>query len=258
MALTQTVPIEQFTASQARVRELEETVANSVPAQKFQELEAAMSQMVPNSEFASSQARVQELETKLANSVPVERYSALEQEFSRTVPREQLLMSAAKIVELEAKLADTVPTRDYDDLTATIVSLTRGASQSTFRETPAEQPKSEISEIQSGLAEIKGAADSGQTTFETTPEVVDGSQGFVFGTTGICAKSGLEFLDDLEHVPVEILESHSRNGDFERWFNDVLADEASASSLRTIRESNVAGEELKSQIVAVIAPRYRS
>ena len=69
----------------------------------------------------------------------------------------------------------------------------------------------------------------------------------------------MEFLDDLEHVPVEALEAHSRNGDFERWFKDVLQDEYSADSLRAIREhGNIAGEELRSQIVAVISPRYRS
>ncbi|MCL5068167.1 MAG: hypothetical protein M1368_07435, partial [Thaumarchaeota archaeon] len=173
-----------------------------------------------------------------------------------SVPREQLLASAARIIDLEAKLADTVPKRDYDELTATIVSLTRGANIQTTHEPQAPSAPAEITEIQSGLAEIKGATDSGETTL--TAKQVENSQGFSFGTTGICARSGLEFLDDLELVPVEIIESHSKNGDFERWFNDVLADESSATSLKSIREENYGGVELKEKIVAVIAPRYRA
>jgi len=55
------------------------------------------------------------------------------------------------------------------------------------------------------------------------------------------------------------LETHSRNGDFERWFQEVLQDAYCADSLRAIREhGNFQGEELRSQIIAVVSPRYRS
>ena len=60
----------------------------------------------------------------------------------------------------------------------------------------------EISEMQSQLSEIKAQSETGATTF--TAKVVDTSFGFNFWNTTFCARSGMEFLDDLEHVPVEV------------------------------------------------------
>jgi hypothetical protein len=68
----------------------------------------------------------------------------------------------------------------------------------------------------------------------------------------------MEFLQDIERVDISIIASHNHNGDFERWFKEVLSDESVAESLRAIRESNVAGEELRTMVVAAISPRYRS
>ena len=87
---------------------------------------------------------------------------------------------------------------------------------------------------------------------------VDPTQGFVFANTTFCAKSGLEFLQDLEQTPIETIQNHVKSGDFERWFKEVLTDNSSAESLKSIRESNFTGEALRAKIVAVIAPRYRS
>ena len=117
-------------------------------------------------------------------------------------------------------------------------------------------PSPEIIEIQSQLSEIKGAQDSGATTVEI--KMVDPTMGFAFANTTFCARSGLEFLQDLEQTPIETIQNHVRSGDFERWFKDALSDDASAESLKSIRESNSTGEELRAKIVAVIAPRYKS
>ena len=119
-----------------------------------------------------------------------------------------------------------------------------------------QETKNEITEIQTQLSEIKGAEDTGVTTLQT--KSVDPTLGFVFANTTFCARSGMEFLQDLEQTPVETIQNHLMGGDFERWFKEALADDSSAESLKSIRESNFTGEELRAKIVAVIAPRYRS
>jgi hypothetical protein len=114
----------------------------------------------------------------------------------------------------------------------------------------------EIREVQSQLSEIQGAAEAGQT--EYVQVAVDPSRGFRFSNTEYNATSAVDFLQDLEKVPLETIEFHTRNGDFERWFADVLTDVQSAESLRGIREGAVGGEELRAKTIEVIAPRYRA
>ncbi|HZW55568.1 MAG TPA: hypothetical protein VFF30_04700 [Nitrososphaerales archaeon] len=114
--------------------------------------------------------------------------------------------------------------------------------------------KREITEVQSQLSEINSAGQTGATSLL----IVEPTLGFNFANTQYCARSGLEFLQDLERVSVEVLETHARNGDFERWFKDVLQDGESADTLRSIREGNYAGEELRMKLVAAVAPRYRA
>ncbi|HVB12898.1 MAG TPA: hypothetical protein VNE86_07170, partial [Nitrososphaerales archaeon] len=118
------------------------------------------------------------------------------------------------------------------------------------------ETRPEITEIQAQLSEIKGVEDSGITTIQA--KIVDTAQGFVFANTTFCARSGLEFLQDLEQTPIETIQNHMIGGDFERWFKEALTDDSSAESLRSIRESNFTGEELRAKIVAVIAPQYKS
>ena len=107
------------------------------------------------------------------------------------------------------------------------------------------------------LSEIKAAADSGAEVFAPAQKVVDYSLGFIFRNTGFCARSGLEFLQDIEQIPLDVLQNHLRGGDFEKWFADVLSDATSAESIKAIRESSSSGEELRTQIVAVIQPKYK-
>ena len=87
--------------------------------------------------------------------------------------------------------------------------------------------------------------------------MVDYYLGFIFRNTGFCARSGLEFVQDLEQIPVAILQNHMSGGDFENWFKEVLSDADSAESIKAIRESGTQGEELRKQILAVIAPKYK-
>lgn len=116
----------------------------------------------------------------------------------------------------------------------------------------------EITEVQSSLAEINTEIETGVTAAPLSPIIVGSERGFRFSNTEYCAKSGMEFLEDVEKIDISVIASHIQNGDFERWFQDVLVDETSAHSLKIVRESNVSGEELRTMLVAAIAPRYRT
>ncbi len=120
-----------------------------------------------------------------------------------------------------------------------------------------EEAKPEIREVQSQLSELKSAEDAGATTFVPAQTVVDYYLGFIFRNTGFCARSGLEFVQDLEQIPVDVLQTHMRGGDFEKWFKDVLSDANSAEAIRSIREAGTQGEKLRTQILAVIGPKYK-
>lgn len=117
----------------------------------------------------------------------------------------------------------------------------------------------EIREVQSQLAEINSAAEAGETTFQIAPSplVVEFERGFRFTSTEFCARSGMEFFEDLEKVDPSIVEQHCRNGDFERWFKEVLADESTVEAIKSVRESELSGDAMRAQLVAVIATKYR-
>ena len=135
-----------------------------------------------------------------------------------------------------------VPVLEVQQVVETGSPTLEVAAENTLTEVPMRQTTTEITEVQSQLSEINAQNETGAATVQA---VVESSFGFNFSRTTFCAKSGMEFLDDLERVPVDVLEAHSSNGDFERWFKDVLQDEYSASSLRAIREhGSFAGEEL--------------
>jgi uncharacterized coiled-coil protein SlyX len=271
--ITTMVPTTDYLALQAQF-------ANYVPKAQYEELQRAYANTVPRDQYAESLNRVAELESKLTNTVPKSDYDELtakiasitagvttaeismelatpSAEIDIPAPAAQVEQAQAPV---EAKPVLEVP--QAADATVAEAPVLEAGETSAVENKPSGVPQceapTEISEMQSQLSEIKAQSETGATTF-TAKVVVDSSFGFNFWKTTFCARSGMEFLDDLEHVPVEVLEAHSRNGDFERWFKDVLQDAYSADSLRAIREhGNFAGEELRSQIVAVISPRYRS
>ncbi|MGI0091822.1 MAG: hypothetical protein ACREBS_08940 [Nitrososphaerales archaeon] len=274
------VPREQLAASEMRNRELEVRMLESyVPREllaasvaKANELEAKLASHVPRSDYEELTARIASLTKEAAEAlvqIPAESLVeiARQQQTKLEEVSQNFANSASETVSVQQQIIDpmrrtssAIPEKSTPAVVATTVaSKQQTVGQKSSSPGSVEFNKPEISEIQTQLSEIKGDVDSGEkTTTSSTHKFVDGSLGFVFRNTSFCAKSGLEFLQDLEKAPVEIVELHCRNGDFERWFKDVLSDESSATSLMSIRESDSEGEELKSKIVAVIAPRYRS
>lgn len=254
-----TVPSALYDQTVSKMGELQERVHGMVEKTEYtslqtkcHELSESMKSMVPREEYSN-------LQTLLANSVPRENFEALQATLSQYVPREQLAASEARANEFEARMQNYVPRSDYEELTAKIRLLTREFSSITklapveTTETTEQAPRPEITEIQSNLSDIKGAEDTGAQTLRT----VEASQGFVFSNTELRATTPIEFLQDLEQAPIDSIENHSRSGDFERWFKDVIADDTTAEALRSVRESNCSGDDLRTKLVAVIAPRYK-
>ena len=70
--------------------------------------------------------------------------------------------------------------------------------------------------------------------------------------SGILATSIQEFLDALKIVPLESLEYHIGRRDFEKWTKDVLGSIQLADNIRTVRRSQLMGEDLRLQLVDVV------
>jgi NDP-sugar pyrophosphorylase family protein len=70
--------------------------------------------------------------------------------------------------------------------------------------------------------------------------------------SGILASSIGEFLDALRIVPLESLEYHIGRRDFEKWTKDVLGSVLLADNIRTLRRSQLKGEDLRRQLVDVV------
>ncbi len=70
--------------------------------------------------------------------------------------------------------------------------------------------------------------------------------------SGILATSIQEFLDALKIVPLESLEYHIGRRDIEKWTKDVLGSIQLADNIRTVRRSQLIGEDLRLQLVKVV------
>jgi carbonic anhydrase/acetyltransferase-like protein (isoleucine patch superfamily) len=70
--------------------------------------------------------------------------------------------------------------------------------------------------------------------------------------SGILATSIQEFLDALKVVPLESLEYHIGRRDLEKWTKDVLGSIQLADNIRTVRRSQLIGENLRLQLVEVV------
>jgi NDP-sugar pyrophosphorylase family protein len=70
--------------------------------------------------------------------------------------------------------------------------------------------------------------------------------------SGILASSIQEFLDALKIVPLESLEYHIGRRDFEKWTKDVLGSVLLADNIRTLRRSQLKGEDLRLQLVGAV------
>jgi NDP-sugar pyrophosphorylase family protein len=70
--------------------------------------------------------------------------------------------------------------------------------------------------------------------------------------SGILASSIDEFLAALKIVPLDSLEYHIGRRDFEKWTKDVLGSILLADNIRTLRRSQLKGEDLRRQLVDVV------
>ncbi|TMI26711.1 hypothetical protein E6H24_02310 [Candidatus Bathyarchaeota archaeon] len=66
------------------------------------------------------------------------------------------------------------------------------------------------------------------------------------------ASSIEEFLGALKIVPLEALEYHIGRRDFEKWTKDVLGSVLLADNIRTLRRSQLKGEDLRLQLIEVV------
>ncbi|MGI0084116.1 MAG: hypothetical protein ACREBQ_03450, partial [Nitrososphaerales archaeon] len=225
-------------------------VANLGPAVETPVVETPSAEPIVEAISAPTQEPVQEVaqpivEPVVASPPPVEVQAA--------TPEHSTPVEAQTIIGSSGVSETTVAVTNETPVAIPAAETHVAVTASTETNQPAE-----IREVQSQLSEIKGVQESGQSVISESPVTVDSERGFRFSSTEFCAKSGLEFLEDVEKVDLQILEQHFRSGDFERWFKDVLADESSAESLRTIKGKNCSGEELRTQMVAAIAPKYRN
>ncbi len=70
--------------------------------------------------------------------------------------------------------------------------------------------------------------------------------------SGILASSIEEFLASLKIVPLESLEYHIGRRDLEKWTKDVLGSVMLADNIRTLRRSQLKGEDLRIRLVEVV------
>ena len=70
--------------------------------------------------------------------------------------------------------------------------------------------------------------------------------------SGILSSSIDEFLGALKIVPLEALEYHIVRRDFEKWTKDVLGSILLADKIRTLRRSQLKGEDLRVKLVDVV------
>ncbi len=268
----------------SKQREYEERISQMIPKEEYMSLQRRyedtlekVNAMVPKTEYESLQTKISELEEKLTGMVP----------------REDLYASEQRVRQLETKLANYVPRSDYEELAAKIVALAEEATSSPFDEvieevrsenvTTNENQPSEVTEnVQSvesvattpqpqvlGAKEPATQVSMPNTNELTSTDNVDGTVGqeeshkneeekwFRFENTDIYAKTPIEFIEDIEKVPVEVIQSHFEKGDFEKWFRDCLADELSADNLKAIKEQNISGEQLRAKILEVISSKYK-
>jgi alpha-amylase len=75
--------------------------------------------------------------------------------------------------------------------------------------------------------------------------------------TGVSASSLKEFVDRINEVNVRSLEFHVNRGDFEKWVNEVLEDSELAGEIKKLQKSNLAGEDLRSQVYMTFLKRLK-
>lgn len=72
---------------------------------------------------------------------------------------------------------------------------------------------------------------------------------------GAFSDSLKDFMEKIKEIDVKSIEFHASRGDFELWIH-FLGDIELAKRFRTIRELNLSGEELRSEIYSALKSRY--
>jgi hypothetical protein len=295
--LASMVSKEEFISLQKKYEEVVERLNYTVPKSDYEalqektaELERKISNMVPKEELAAAEAKVQQLENRMAYYVPKADYDELA---SKIVALAEEATSAPNFAdttedenesEQQSTDVEVTPQQTFEEVfkvaapsvsVETFVSSPResdqpptqeviAATQDSATETPTTmQPISTPQDIPSaGPAQVPVAQPQESQTSESSnsesKQPVENQPWFRFENTDLCAKTPMEFLEDIEKVPLESILVHNERGDFERWFREYVADHEAAESLRSIRESNFSGEELRNRIISVVSGRYSS
>ena len=74
--------------------------------------------------------------------------------------------------------------------------------------------------------------------------------------TGFSAESLKDFYEIVKRVAAEALDFHLYRGDFENWIKNALKDAVLADELANLKVEMFKGEELRQEILKVIATRY--
>ncbi len=256
---------EELSAAQSRIGELDKALQESVPKADFEELAGKITQITKEAiELASRASAAIGLESPVvAEPTPVRVTAPDATATVAEVPvstSPMTLQTEVPVIAVEVTQAEFHKEQNEVAQNAPESPIAESVATPTPAQAEVQSHPQEIAEVQSQLSEIHSAIETGASSISPTPTptTVEAERGFRFSNTEFCARSGMEFLEDLEKVDISVVASHFQSGDFERWFKDVLADETSAQSLQKIRERNLSGEELRSMMVAVIAPRYRA
>jgi DNA repair exonuclease SbcCD ATPase subunit len=137
----------RMNAMSSKFTSLTEVVASQEAALKS--LQESMSQTtVPIEIYKQSEANIHDLETEIQNMVKREEYdsllrknSALEEQLSKMTLKEDYEKALVRISELEAVVTNLVPKKDLDDLTETIMSITRSVPVTEPETTPSPVPQ---------------------------------------------------------------------------------------------------------------------
>ena len=289
---------EEFISLQKKYEEVVERLNYTVPKNDYEalqektaELDRKISTMVPREELVAAEAKIQQLENRMAYFVPKADYDELA---SKIVALAEEATSAPNFAETseeesvtdqqQSKEVEVTSQQTIDDAFKVTPPVTVPEPSVTSVQEPVQVPAQEsapeaptpvvetVAPTQAaGVSQETSVPDSVQapsaepqepapvaTAAPEFPQPTDNQTWFKFENTDCYARTPVEFLEDIEKVPLESIRVHNERGDFERWFREYVSDQEAAESLKSIRESNFAGEELRNRIISVISGRYSS
>jgi predicted transcriptional regulator len=74
--------------------------------------------------------------------------------------------------------------------------------------------------------------------------------------TGFAAKSLRDFYEIVKQVAIDSLEFHLYRGDFENWIRTAFKDVALADELKSMKDIQLKGENLRKEIIKATEARY--